>query len=646
MPRLGRPGRAARRPGWRRSTPRRCGSSPRRGTAAHRADPARPGARRGRRRRVERRPATSSRCCPSTRTRRPQLLRDALRERLGVEVARDHQRHDGPHRGARASPTPRSASPASPRSPTRAGAIDAYGNTLETTRVGDRRRDRRRGRPGQGQAARRAGRDRARPRPRRQAARRRQRAAASCIRDPDAGHVPARHRGGDRASAARTPAGSSEPRAAAARRRGRGRHRDAHDDAGAGGGAAGVPRLPRRPRRTRCGARACRATSPPARWCSTRPAQAVLLTLHPRVGRWVQVGGHCEPGDHTLLDAAAREAREESGIGSLSFDPTPLDLDVHPITCSLGVPDPALRRAVPGDRAGRRRAGAQRRVARPALVPLGRAAGRLRRPSCRRSSPPPAPACGNDATRSRRSTTGRCRTRPRRSSGRPACWRRTARSSAPFPLASVTKPLAALAVLVAVEEEAVVAGRRGRPGLLPGRDAAAPARARVRAARPERREPIQPPGARRIYSNAGFELAAELVERGTDLPFARLPRTRRCARRCSMTSTELPGSPASGGVSSVLDLARVVQELLSSDRAAQRADARRSGHRPVPRTARRAARLRRPGRQRLGAGLRDPRRPSRRTGRAARTRRGRSATSGRAARCSGSTRTPSSGWSR
>lgn len=66
--------------------------------------------------------------------------------------------------------------------------------------------------------------------------------------------------------------------------------------------------------------------------------QAVLLTLHPRVGLWVQLGGHCEAGDHTLLDAASREAREESGIGALSFDPTPLGLDIHPITCSLGVP--------------------------------------------------------------------------------------------------------------------------------------------------------------------------------------------------------------------------------------------------------------------------------------------------------------------
>ncbi|WP_375482301.1 coenzyme F420-0:L-glutamate ligase [uncultured Jatrophihabitans sp.] len=66
--------------------------------------------------------------------------------------------------------------------------------------------------------------------------------------------------------------------------------------------------------------------------------QAVLLTLHPRVGHWLQLGGHCEPGDGTMLDAAAREAREESGIGSLSFDPGPLALDIHPVTCSLGVP--------------------------------------------------------------------------------------------------------------------------------------------------------------------------------------------------------------------------------------------------------------------------------------------------------------------
>jgi 8-oxo-dGTP pyrophosphatase MutT (NUDIX family) len=64
----------------------------------------------------------------------------------------------------------------------------------------------------------------------------------------------------------------------------------------------------------------------------------VLLTLHPRVGRWVQLGGHCEEGDATLPAAALREATEESGISDLEIDPEPLHLDVHPITCSLGLP--------------------------------------------------------------------------------------------------------------------------------------------------------------------------------------------------------------------------------------------------------------------------------------------------------------------
>jgi coenzyme F420-0:L-glutamate ligase len=93
------------------------------------------------------------------------------------------------------------------------------------------------------------------------------------------------------------------------------------------------------------------AARPDAMWRSCAPGhltasalvvdptrRLVLLTLHPRAGMWLQLGGHCEPGDHSLLDAAAREAREESGIGALSFDPIPLGLDVHPITCSLGVP--------------------------------------------------------------------------------------------------------------------------------------------------------------------------------------------------------------------------------------------------------------------------------------------------------------------
>ena len=65
---------------------------------------------------------------------------------------------------------------------------------------------------------------------------------------------------------------------------------------------------------------------------------AALLTLHPRLGRWVQLGGHCETGDRHIVGAAQREAIEESGIDDLTVDPDLVAIHVHPITCSLGVP--------------------------------------------------------------------------------------------------------------------------------------------------------------------------------------------------------------------------------------------------------------------------------------------------------------------
>ncbi|HVQ50883.1 MAG TPA: NUDIX domain-containing protein [Mycobacterium sp.] len=63
-----------------------------------------------------------------------------------------------------------------------------------------------------------------------------------------------------------------------------------------------------------------------------------LLTLHPRFGRWLQLGGHCEDTDADILAAALREATEESGIGDLKLDAELAALHVHPVTCSLGVP--------------------------------------------------------------------------------------------------------------------------------------------------------------------------------------------------------------------------------------------------------------------------------------------------------------------
>jgi 8-oxo-dGTP pyrophosphatase MutT (NUDIX family) len=64
--------------------------------------------------------------------------------------------------------------------------------------------------------------------------------------------------------------------------------------------------------------------------------ERVLLCLHGRIHRWVQLGGHCEDGDGTLAAAALREATEESGIDGLLLSDEPIALDVHPVNCAYG----------------------------------------------------------------------------------------------------------------------------------------------------------------------------------------------------------------------------------------------------------------------------------------------------------------------
>ncbi|MEU5980628.1 serine hydrolase domain-containing protein [Streptomyces sp. NPDC047315] len=127
-----------------------------------------------------------------------------------------------------------------------------------------------------------------------------------------------------------------------------------------------------------------------------------------------------------------------------------------------------------------------------------------------------------------------------------------------FPLASVTKPLAAYAVLVAYEEGAVELDEPAGPAgstvrhLLAHTSGLAFDELRVSAE----------PGTRRIYSNAGFEVLADHVAAATDIPFAEYLR-QAVLEPLGMTSTALEGegSAAKDAVSTVDDLVRFAAEV-------------------------------------------------------------------------------------
>lgn len=131
----------------------------------------------------------------------------------------------------------------------------------------------------------------------------------------------------------------------------------------------------------------------------------------------------------------------------------------------------------------------------------------------------------------------------------------------PFPLASVTKPLSVLAMLVAVEEGALELGVAADEALIPG----ATLRhllAHASGLAPERPLRSFAPAERRVYSNVGIELAASLVEAAVGMPFASYF-DEALVQPLGLSATSLSGSPAKDGVASVDDLALVMQELLT-----------------------------------------------------------------------------------
>ena len=65
--------------------------------------------------------------------------------------------------------------------------------------------------------------------------------------------------------------------------------------------------------------------------------ERALLTHHRKLGRWLQLGGHCD-GEANPARAALLEATEESGMEGLAIDPVPVDLDIHRIPARAGEP--------------------------------------------------------------------------------------------------------------------------------------------------------------------------------------------------------------------------------------------------------------------------------------------------------------------
>jgi len=74
-------------------------------------------------------------------------------------------------------------------------------------------------------------------------------------------------------------------------------------------------------------------------WVVNKRRTHTLLTLHRKLGRWLQLGGHAD-GNENLIDVALKEAREESGLKSLELvDSTIFDLDKHIIPERPHVPE-------------------------------------------------------------------------------------------------------------------------------------------------------------------------------------------------------------------------------------------------------------------------------------------------------------------
>lgn len=135
--------------------------------------------------------------------------------------------------------------------------------------------------------------------------------------------------------------------------------------------------------------------------------------------------------------------------------------------------------------------------------------------------------------------------------------KRTGPTDRVFPLASVTKPLFAYAVLVAIEEGTLSLDLSAGPDGATVRHLLAHAS----GLGDSRDSPLAEVGHRRIYSNAGFELLGELLSSAAGMSTAGYVREA-VIEPLQLRATTLDGSPAHGGRSCVDDLLLVIREWL------------------------------------------------------------------------------------
>ena len=128
-----------------------------------------------------------------------------------------------------------------------------------------------------------------------------------------------------------------------------------------------------------------------------------------------------------------------------------------------------------------------------------------------------------------------------------------------YRLASVTKPLVAVAALLAVEEEAISLDDPAGPEGSTVRHLLAHASGLDFTDRDTVRTG---PGERRIYSSAGFEVLADHIAEATGIAFPEYLQEAVCAP-LGMTSTTLEGSAGHGASGSLADLAAFAGELVA-----------------------------------------------------------------------------------